>query len=191
MDSTSSCMGGCTCGLKQDVQRRVGKKLPSLVIVMQALLVLANSGCDDWIKEWREERAASRKEEADRLKPDYIPPECRHPFGLYRVFAEVVWNYPACAQQLALTFSSDTVVWWGGTNTFGPDHKATRIRKQGCEFEYTEPRFVGTETREWSTGKHQGRPVITYEGTWTFPVRAWGVKCVAQGLERFIREANP
>ena len=156
-----------------------------------ASLILSLSSCDNPIKKWLEEREASRREEEAKAAPDYIPPECRYPYGLYRVFSYVEWNYPACAK--ASPFGNNSVVWWGGTDTYGPDHKATRVRKQGCVYEYAEGHLVGTETRELSkaTGGKESRPEITYHGTWTIPVPAWGISCVATGLEWFVKETNP
>jgi hypothetical protein len=156
-------------------------------LIAIVLLILSASSCDDPIKKWREEREASRREEEAKAAPDYIPPECRYPYGLYRVFSYVAWNYPACAN--VIPFSDDSVVWWGGTDTYGPDHKATRVRKKGCVYEYAEGHFVGTETRGRSNKK--SKPEITYDGTWTIPVPAWRLSCVATGSEWFVKEGDP
>jgi hypothetical protein len=43
------------------------------------LLLSALASCDNPIQKWREEREASRREEAAKAAPDYIPPECRYP----------------------------------------------------------------------------------------------------------------
>jgi hypothetical protein len=156
-------------------------------LIAIALLILSVSSCDNPIKKWLEEREASRREEAAKAAPDYIPPECRYPYGLYRVFSHVAWNYPACAK--VIPFSNNSVVWWGGTDSYGPDHKATRVRKQGCIYEYAGGHFVGTETRDRFT--KEAKPEIIYEGTWTESVPAWGISCVATGLEWFVKETDP
>jgi len=155
------------------------------------LLVFLLSGCKDYLKEWREGQEAERRESEEKLRPDYIPPECRHPYGLYRVFSFVAWDKPAC-YRLEGYFKHDAVVWWGGTDRFGPDHKASRVRKRGCEYEYTEDNFVGTESREMSnpSGTKKAKPMITYRGTWTYPVPAWQTTYVGDGYERFIKEGD-
>ncbi len=167
------------------------RRLPTETTIAVVLLALATSGCDDYLKEWREKREAKRQEEADRAKPDYIPPHCRHPYGLYRVFSAVTHNHPACAGRES--FYNDRVVWWGGTDRYGPGHKATRVRKEGCTFEYSENGFVGTESRGWATAESrpadEGKLLITYEGTWTRPAPpGWQGSCVATGWEQFAKE---
>lgn len=42
------------------------RRLPTETTIAVVLLALATSGCDDYLKEWREKREAKRQEEADR-----------------------------------------------------------------------------------------------------------------------------
>ena len=142
-------------------------------------------------KQAAEAKAEKARQEAELAKPDYIPPECRHPYGLYRVHSFFTWNYPKCDEVGASMFANDRVVWWGGTNEWGPDHNATRVRKRGCEYEYTGKGFVGTETRGWADKGKSGQipvPQISYNGTWTVPVPAWHITCQATGIEWFTKE---
>ena len=141
-------------------------------------------GCEEIKKSLRLNGATQTATQTNKIDPRAVPSECEMPYGLYWVRARVQSAFVGswCNYSYARWspgFGNDEQVWWGGTDTYGPDHKASRNHIGNCVFEYTEGHFVGTERRRPKEG------IVEYEGRWE--VNNGQVKCGAIGTETFSK----
>src|SRR5690348_2608393 len=111
--------------------------MPSMRKVATAsLLALALMGCEEVRKRLQPQ---AEGQEGKAIDANVVPAECEMPYGLYWVRSRIRPAYVGswCNIRNARWnpgFKDAERVWWGGTDTYGPDHKANRRHVGNCVF---------------------------------------------------------